>query len=54
MVRASVSTGIDSKHTGAPQRGHGALLEPLTQLGDALRGVGALADSVEAAELVVR
>ena len=37
---------------GAPQRGHGAPLEPLAQLGDALGGVGALATTVDAAELV--
>ena len=37
---------------GALERGHGAPLEPLTQLDDALRGVGALAKPVEAAELV--
>ena len=37
---------------GAPQRGHGAPLEPLAQLGDALGGVGAIAIPVEAAELV--
>ena len=38
---------------GALQRGHGAPLEPLAQLGDALRGVGAVAMTVDAAELVV-
>ena len=38
---------------GALQRGHGAPLERLEQLGDALRGVGAVAIIVEAAELVV-
>ena len=36
----------------APERGHVALLEPLAQLGDALRGVGAAAFIIEAAELV--
>merc|ERR1740130_182299 len=35
------------------ERGHGAPLEPLAQLGDALRSVGALSTIVEAAELVV-
>ena len=38
---------------GAPQRGHGAPLEPLAQLGDALGGVGAVPPAVDAAELVV-
>ena len=43
---------------GAPERGHGAPLETLTQLGDTLGGVGtqcsiALIIVVEAAELVV-
>ena len=37
---------------GALQRGHGTPLEPLAQLGDALRGVGAVAIRVDAAELV--
>ena len=49
--------GIDRKSYTrahrAPQRGHGALLEPLAQLGDALSGVLALKISVEAAELVI-
>ena len=38
---------------GALERGHGAPLEPLAQLRDALGGVGAKAVRVEAAELVV-
>ena len=38
---------------GALERGHGAPLEPLAQLRDALGGVGATAARVEAAELVV-
>ena len=38
---------------GALERGHGAPLEPLAQLGDALRSVGALSTIIEAAELVV-
>ena len=37
---------------GALQRGHGAPLEPLAQLGDALRGVGALSTIVQATDLV--
>ena len=37
---------------GAPERGHGTPLEPLAQLGDALRGVGASAAQINAAELV--
>ena len=36
----------------ALQRGHGAPLERLAQLGDALGGVGAAAMTVDAAELV--
>ena len=53
--------GVDTqKRTlrgGALERGHGAALEPLTQLGDALGGVGAAASKIaasiiEAAELV--
>ena len=38
---------------GALERGHGASLEPLAQLGDALCGVGAVAIIVNATELVV-
>ena len=38
---------------GALQRGHGAPLEPLAKLRDALGGVGAMAIAIEAAELVV-
>ena len=38
---------------GAPQRRHGALLEPLAQLGDTLECVGAVAIPVKAAELVL-
>ena len=38
---------------GAPKRGHGAPLEPLAELGDALGGVGAVTLIIEAAELVV-
>ena len=37
---------------GALERGHGAPLEPLAQLDDALRGVGALALPIDAAEPV--
>ena len=50
-----MSMGADTKARGggALQRGHGAPLEPLAQLGDALRSVGAVAFEVEAAELVV-
>ena len=35
---------------GAPQRGDGASLEPLAQLGDALGGVGAEATGADTAE----
>jgi len=35
------------------QRGHGAPLEPLAQLRDALSGVGALSTIVQATEIVV-
>ena len=38
---------------GVLERGQGAPLETLAQLGDAVRGVGALAIPVEAAEAVV-
>ena len=38
---------------GALERGHGAPLEPLAQLRDALGGVGAAASTRAAAELVV-
>ena len=38
---------------GALQRGHGAPLEPLAQLGDALGGVGAVTIIIEAVEPVV-
>ena len=37
---------------GALERGDGATLEPLAQLGDALSGVGAVAIVADAAELV--
>ena len=43
--KASLSAGADKQAStwgvGAPQRGHGAPLEPLADLGDALRSVGA-------------
>ena len=53
-----MSTGADTKANtlwggGAPERGHGTPLERLAQLGDALRGVGAPAIMINAAELVV-
>ena len=38
---------------GALKRGHGAPFERLAQLGDALGGVGAIAITIDAAELVV-
>ena len=38
---------------GARERGHGASLEPLAELGDALGGVGAAAATIKAAELDV-
>ena len=54
--RVGVSMGADTRASGggggALERGHGAALEPLAQLGDALSGVGAVAPEVEAAELV--
>ena len=46
LCRAGATCG------GALERGDGAALEPLTQLGDALDGVGADAIGAEAAELV--
>ena len=56
--KAGVSAGADTKANtlgtgGALQRGQGALLERLAQLGDALRGVGAAAILIEATDLVV-
>ena len=52
-----MSAGADTKANtlgvaGALERGHAASLEPLAQLGDALRGVGATAVEVQPAELV--
>ena len=53
---SGVSTGADKGRTlgggGALERGHGALLERLAQLGDALSGVLAVTIIFEAAELV--
>ena len=55
-VRAQVCQGAGTRASTmgrcALERGHVALLEPLAQLGDALRGVGAAAFIIEAAELV--
>ena len=55
--KASLSAGADTKANtrggGALERGHRASLERLAQLGNALSGVGAVAPSIEAAELVV-
>ena len=54
--RAGMSTALTQKQTlwggGALERGHGAPLERLAQLGDALGGVGAVTQMIEAAELV--
>ena len=51
-----MSMGADTKaNTGggcALERCHGAFLEPVAQLGDALCSVGATAAIIEAAELV--
>ena len=52
--------GVDTKSNtrggGAPERGHGAPLEPLAQLGDAQGGVGTVGIAmhivIDAAELV--
>ena len=57
MVRKSACQGaLTERQTlgggGAHERGHGAPLEPIAQLSDTLRGVGAAAIVVEAAELV--
>ena len=50
--------GVDRKANtqggGALERGHGAPLEPLAQLDDAVGGVGTVAKQVDAAELVRR
>ena len=47
-------TKANTQGGGALERGHGAPFEPLTQLGDALGRVGAVASEAEAAELVPR
>ena len=51
-----VNVGADTKSItrggGAPERSHGAPLEPLAQLGDALGGVGAVPKLVDAAQRV--
>ena len=58
VSRGEVSRGADTKANtfgggGALERGNGAPLEPLAQLGDALRGVGASSYlRIEAAEKV--
>ena len=44
---------LSKQRGGALQRGHGAPLEPLAQLGEALSGVGTAPPAVEAAELAV-
>ena len=53
-----MSAGVDTKANmlgggGALERGHGAPLERLAQLGYALGGVGGAAANINAAELVV-
>ena len=54
--RVGVSTGADinanTRGGSALERGHGASLEPLAQLGYALGGEGAIAATIEATELV--
>ena len=51
-----MSRGADTKANtrrgSALERDHGATLEPLAELGDALGGVGAVTLIIEAAELV--
>ena len=47
-------TKANTQGGGALERGHSAPFEPLTQLGDALGRVGAVASEAEAAELVPR
>ena len=51
-----MSMGADTKANtrrgSALERDHGATLEPLAELGDALGSVGAVAKPVDAAELV--
>ena len=51
-VSMAADTKANALGRGALERGHVALLERLAQLGDALGGVGAAAEDVEAAELV--
>ena len=52
-----MSRGVDRKAStrggGALERGHGAPLERLAELGDALGSVGAFATGFDAAETVV-
>ena len=52
-----VSTGADTKAntrvSSALERDHGATLEPLAELGDALGGVDAVTLIIETAELAV-
>ena len=56
-MRGCVSTDADTKANtrggGALERGHGAPLERLTQLGDALSGVGTGLPRADEAEAVV-
>jgi len=52
FLSAPADTEANTRAQSAPQQGHKAPLEPLTQLGDALGGVGALAIVTNAAELV--
>ena len=46
-------TKANTRGGSALERGHGAPLEPLAELGDALGGVGAFAPAGDAAEFVV-
>ena len=56
-VREQTCQGADRKADtlarGALERGHDAALEPVAQLSDAHRSVGAAAVTIDAAELVV-
>ena len=51
-MSAGADTKANTRVSSALERDHGATLEPLAELGDALGGVGAFSIFVEAAQLV--
>ena len=52
-MSAGADTKANTRVSSALERSHGAPLEPLAELGDALGGVGAVTLIIEATELVV-